>query len=204
MAWRDNAYSRLVVWLKVLLPLAALVLLSSLFLVARTIDPMRAVTEADRDVEGLARDLLVGAPDFAGVTRDGSALRVTARRARPDMSQAGRMTAEGVNGALETPGGARYEISADSAMLDSPGGQVAFSGDVVLTSSSGYMLRTEGLTASLDETRLAAPGPVTGEGPTGAIAAGGMTLRPTTESEGGYVLVFNNGVKLVYELKPRE
>ena len=203
--WRhDNAYSRLVAWLKLLLPLAALGLLASLFLVARTIDPTRAISTADRDVERLARDLRVGAPDFAGVTRDGSALRVTARSARPDPAQRARMEAEAITGALETPGGARYEMTARSASLDGPGRRVVFRGEVVLTTSSGYVFRTSGLTAALDETRLTASGPVRGSGPPGTIAAGGLILRPTTVGDNGYVLVFNGGVKLLYEQKQQE
>lgn len=204
MARHDNAYSRLVAWLKLLLPLAALALLSSLFLLARTVDPTQAISSADRDVEGLARDLVVGAPDFAGVTRDGSALRVTARLARPDQARPGRMQAEGVRATLDTPGGARYAMTAGSAVLDSPADRVTFRGDVVLSASSGYVFRTGALWASLTETRLEAEGAVTGAGPPGAIEAGAMTLRPTTDGDRGYVLVFKGGVKLVYEQKPRE
>lgn len=204
MAGRDNAYSRLVGWLKLLLPLAALGLLASLFLVARTIDPTRAVATADRDVEGLARELQVGQPDFAGVTRDGSALRVTARSARPEAGQADRLAAEEVSATLETPGGDRYALTARSATLDRPGGQVVFDGDVVLTTSSGHVLRTPVLTAALRDTRLETTGAVRGAGPFGTLEAGGMTLRPTTGGDKGYVLVFNGGVKLVYGEKPQE
>lgn len=199
MARPDNAYSRLVAWLKLVLPLAALGLLASLFLVARTIDPSRAISTADRDVAGLARDLRIGAPDFAGVTGDGSALRVTARSARPDPADIDRITAEGIRAMLETPGGARYEMTARAAVLDGAGGQIRFNGDVELSTSSGYRLRMQDLSAALEETRLAARGPVRGEGPQGMLDAGGMVLRPTTGSDRGYVLVFNGGVKLVYE-----
>lgn len=204
MAGRDNAYSRLVGWLKLVLPLAALGLLASLFLVARTIDPMRAVAVADRDVEGLARDLQIGAPDFAGVTRDGSALRVTARSAQPDPGQADRMAAEEISATLETPGGDSYVMTARSAVIDASSGQVVFDGDVVLTTSSGYVFRAGALTAALRETRLETGGAVQGDGPTGTIEAGGLTLRPTTGGDKGYVLVFNKGVKLVYGQKARE
>lgn len=204
MVRRDNAYSRLVVWLKLLLPLAALGLLASLFLLARTIDPTRAVATADRDVEGLARALQIGAPDFAGVTHDGSALRVTARLARPQGGEGGRLAAEQINVTLDTPGGEHFAMTARTAVIDRSGGQAVFDGDVVLTSSSGYVLRTKSLTVALRETRLETSAAVRGAGPVGTIEAGGLTVRPANGGDKAYVLVFNGGVKLVYGPKPQE
>ncbi|MBC7158325.1 MAG: hypothetical protein H5U20_12585, partial [Rhodobacteraceae bacterium] len=112
MARRDNAYSRVIAWLKLLLPLAALALLSTLFLVARTIDPTRAIPTAEVDVADLARDPRVRAPDYTGVTADGGALRVVAETAWPDLDGQARMAARVVRGELVTPDGARYEMTA--------------------------------------------------------------------------------------------
>ena len=53
---RADFHSRLVGWLKVVLPLAALAILSTLFLLADLIDPTAAIPYAEVDVEDLARD----------------------------------------------------------------------------------------------------------------------------------------------------
>ncbi len=53
MATYDNTYSRVVAWLKILLPLLALAILSTLFLVARTIDPAQNIPYADVDIDEL-------------------------------------------------------------------------------------------------------------------------------------------------------
>ncbi len=54
------------------MPLAALAILSTLFLVARTIDPSDAIKFTDLDVEDRLRDPRMTAPTYAGVTSDGA------------------------------------------------------------------------------------------------------------------------------------
>ena len=84
MASHDNTYSRLIAWLKVLLPVLALVLLSTMFLIARTIDPNRALAYAKVNLDNLTRSQRVSAPRFSGVTEDGAALSFSASTAEPD------------------------------------------------------------------------------------------------------------------------
>lgn len=204
MARRDNAYSRLVAWLKLLLPLAALAILSTLFLVARTIDPSRAIPNAPVDVETLARDPRIGAPDYTGVTADGTAIRVVAETAWPDLADQGRMSARIVSGVLETPGGGRYEMSALEGFIDGEAGQVRLTGDVILTAPAGYELRSETVIAALDRTRLEGTGATRASGPPGTITSNGFVMRPATVGERDYVLVFLGGVKLIYDPKPED
>ncbi|MGB3251218.1 MAG: hypothetical protein WBB13_18855, partial [Tabrizicola sp.] len=71
---RVDRHTRLVGWLKVALPLTALAILSTLFLVARRIDPEAALPYAEVDVEDLAREPRMTAPTYAGTTEDGAAL----------------------------------------------------------------------------------------------------------------------------------
>ena len=56
MAAAGIAYSRFVALAKVVLPLAALRLFATLFLIARQIDPDAAIPFAEVDVEQFARD----------------------------------------------------------------------------------------------------------------------------------------------------
>ena len=81
MARRDR-HSRVVGWLKVALPLAALAILSTLFLLSDRIDPEDALPYAEVDVEDLAREPRMTAPTYAGMTTDGAALTLTATEAQ--------------------------------------------------------------------------------------------------------------------------
>ncbi|MBC7153782.1 MAG: LPS export ABC transporter periplasmic protein LptC [Rhodobacteraceae bacterium] len=204
MARYDNSYSRFIAWMKVVLPLAALGVLSTLFLLARTVDPSRAISSSGVDVEGMAREMRIGSPDYAGVTKDGTAISLRAESARPDLERKGLMTAHVVRGVLETVAGRRYEISALDALVDPGAAEIVLEGDVIVQSTSGYEIRTERMDASVDETRLESRGAVIAKGPPGTLRAGGMVLRATTGGDRGHVLVFNGGVKLIYDPKAKD
>lgn len=200
MAGRDNSYSRFVAWAKVVLPLGALGLLATLFLIARQIDPDAAIPFADVDVEQFAREARIGAPQFSGVTEDGAIVSLTAAVARPDPSAPGRMTAETLSAAFEMPDGSRITAVSARGAVDGPGEQITMAGGVEVTSSTGYRVLAEVLEAALDRTRLrSAGGPVVAEGPPGRIDAGALEISQKPGAEGGYVLVFKDGVRLVYQ-----
>ena len=197
MARFDNTHSRIVAWVKVILPLAALGILSSLFLISRRIDPEAAIPYADVDVAERVREPRMTAPTYSGETADGASIVVTAAEARPDQgagAQAARLAVD-----LATPDGARTGFEAETAHL-SPGGETLnLAGGVRITSSSGYVMTTDSLTARLDRTRFGTAGAVQGEGPLGQLAAGQMTLTQDPSTEASYVLVFTGGVKLIYQ-----
>ncbi|MDP3339096.1 LPS export ABC transporter periplasmic protein LptC [Frigidibacter sp.] len=198
MAAHDNIHSRLVAWLKVILPLAALALLSTMFLVSRGIAPEDALPYSEVDVEELAREPRLTAPRYSGVTLDGAALSVTAEVARPDVGGAGQASATALTARLETPDGITTDIAASDGQLDTAAGLLMLTGDVQIAASSGYAITTGALTAALDQTLLTSPGAVVATAPMGRIDAGAMRM---TSQDGDYVLVFNGGVKLVYEPK---
>lgn len=193
--WSDG-YSTLIGWLKVLLPLAALVILSTLFLVARTIDPDRAIPFAEVDVVALAQDPRITRPDYAGMTENGDSIRFRADTAWPDLDDGNQVRAEMVIAELETPAGDRTDMQADSARIDSAAGLMTLTGEVHIRTSTGYDIQSEELIARLDRTGLQSPGPVTAQGPPGRINAGRMEI--TVGEDGNHVLVFNEGVDLIY------
>jgi lipopolysaccharide export system protein LptC len=192
-----DRHSRLVGWLKVALPLAALAILSSLFLLADRIDPDAALPYAEVDVETLAREPRMTAPSYAGTTEDGASLTLSAEEARPATTDA-PARAEGVRLDLATPDGGTTQLRAATARLDQASGQVVLSGGVTVETSTGYRLQTDEVVGNLDRSRLVSRGAVTAEGPAGELQAGGMELGQDNRTPGAYVLVFNRGVRLVY------
>jgi lipopolysaccharide export system protein LptC len=195
---RADRHTRVVGWLKVALPLTALAILSTLFLVARRIDPEDALPYAEVDVEGLAREPRMTAPTYAGTTSDGAALTLSAAEARPATAttpaQALTLRLE-----LSTPDGAQTLLVAGTARLDDAAREMLLSGGVTVTTSTGYRLDTAEVAARLDRTGLESRSPVTATGPAGEIRADRMELRQDNRTQGGYVLVFNGSVRLVYQ-----
>jgi lipopolysaccharide export system protein LptC len=198
MATYDNTYSRVVAWLKVLLPVIALVLLSTMFLISRTIDPSRAIPFANVDVEGMVRDQRISSPAFSGVTKDGAALSITAETARPLPDNADGMSAETLKARIETPDGARVDIEAAEAVVDGAASVLTLSGGVVVTTSTDYRIEATGLVTKMDRAEMESEGAVQATGPLGTLDAGQARIAPADGDASTYLLVFKDGVKLIY------
>ena len=88
-------------------------------------------------------------------------------------------------------------LLANLASLDTDAELARFSGDVVLTTSTGIEIRTETLNASLDSIAGGAPGEIIGTSPFGEITAGEMQFD-SKNGDGPLHVLFKSGVKLVY------
>lgn len=192
-----DRHTRVVGWLKVALPLMALAILATLFLLADRIDPEDALPYAEVDVEGLAREPRMTAPTYTGITSDGGALTLVANEARP-ATEATPADAIEPRLRLETPDGAINDLSAATAVLDPTGREIVLSGGVTITTSTGYRLETAEMVAQMDRSGLQSQVMVRATGPVGEIVSGGMTLAEDAGTPGAYLLVFNGGVRLVY------
>ena len=197
LTFRDNLHSRLVFWLKILLPLSALAILSTLFMVSRKVGPEDAIPYANIDIADRIREPRLTDAVFAGMTSDGAALTLKAAEAKPGVSgSADAGLATGLSGLLETPDGARTDIAAAQTRLDQQLHVVILSGGVVITNSAGYRITTPGAAVALDKTDIVSQGAVAATGPVGMIDAGSMHLSQTAT---GYLLVFKGGVRLLYQ-----
>ena len=192
-------HSKAVSILKVVLPLTALVLLSLVFLLARTIDPNAAISNAEIDVEDRARDPRLSGAHFAGVTDDGAGLTIITQTARSDPDATMRLEVTGLHLRLEGRGGETLTASATAGTIDRGRGTFDMSGGLELTATPGYELTTQSLTGLLDSTSILAPGPVRGAAPAGEITAGSMELQVDSGDGAGYRLVFGGGVRLNYQ-----
>ncbi|WP_370285704.1 LPS export ABC transporter periplasmic protein LptC [Pseudooceanicola nanhaiensis] len=197
MARRDR-HTRIVGWLKIGLPLAALAILSTLFLLSRRIEPADDLPFAQVELEDRARRQQITRPSLSGATDKGDLVEVSAAEVRPDTADPGRVTAMDVAARIGFADGGSMQVRADSAQFDQGAGQADLSGDVLVATGTGQKIRTGRLSIALDTLEVVAPGEVRSTGPEGTLTAGGM--RVTGGAGGDDVqLVFTDGVKLVYE-----
>ena len=196
----DNFHSRLVFWLKILLPLAALAILSTLFMVSRNVSPEDAIPYADVDIADRVKEPRLTDAVFAGMTADGAALTIKAAEAKPGVSgTADAGNASELSGLLETPDGARTDIAAKAAQLDQAAKVMNLSGGVVVTNSAGYRIEMPGMAVKLDDTGLDSTGAVKATGPVGQITADAMHLGRVEPDKPAYLLVFKGNVGLLYQ-----
>ena len=193
----DNVHSRVVYWLKIVMPLAALALLATLFLFGRPIRPEDAIPYASTDITDRVKDPRVTDPVFASMTADGAALTITAAEARPGVAgtdNAGQ--ARTVAALIEMPDTSTAQVTAPLVQIDSATQQAILTGGVKIVTSTGYTAAMSGMAVSMIRTDLASLGPVKAEGPPGKLDAGAMHLG--LGPLGGYQLDFTGGVTLVY------
>jgi len=198
MAQRDDLRSRVINWLKILLPLAALGLLSTVFLLSRTLDPTNSIPVNRADLEARTGSQQISGPSFAGATDEGHLVAFVATEARLDPDQSDRVIADTMAAKIDLIDGGQINITSDVGTVDDLAGLAVLQGDVVLTSSTGYRIETELLTTQMREIAAESGGAITGNGPPGQIDAGKMTM--TSDAQSGDVhLLFTNGVKLIYD-----
>lgn len=202
MALLPSLRSALTRTLRVALPLGALVLLSTIFLISRSIDPDLAVQQADIDIAELTREPRIGAARIAGVTREDTAMTIEAEamRALSDLQERAplELALDAPRGALDFPSSRRVEFHAQEGHLDREANLLTMRGDVRLTTSDGYAAQMRVLTSALNRTELRGTGGVTAHGPPGEIEANEVTLIPSPVNPDGYLLAFSGNVRLIY------
>lgn len=197
-----DLYSRMVAFFKVLLPLAALAILATLFLLSRGIDPDTAIPFAEKDIAERLRDQQITAPFFSGTTANGGEIIVTATLARPG-DAVSPAAAKDVSARITSADGSRITVDADTAKVDLPSDMATFSGDVRIATSSGFVVHTEELNAALEDMSGNSPGTITGTGPMGEFSAGQMEFSSKNRS-GPVHMLFKGGVRLIYQPKQTE
>ena len=101
---------------------------------------------------------------------------------------------------IDLSSGNRVVLSSEKGIFDMLEQRSTLQGNVVITTSTGYEITTEALTANFQTLALESPGSVVAIGPIGTFNAGKMRLVRRNNKESAH-LIFTNGVKLVY--RPR-
>lgn len=198
-----NIHSRLVAWTKIIFPLAALAILSSLFLFSKSNDPTKGVRLFDGDLGEFAAKERITRPRFAGMTPSGVTIQVSAKQASPRNSGGPSFDATDLLAHVVTLDGVVVDIIAPTGSIDSITAMAELTGGIVLETSGGYIAQTHGLTFALDRLDIRSQGEITANGPLGFVQAGSMVLQlaatEDTDQSAGIDLVFKNGIKLIYK-----
>ena len=186
--------SRIVAWLRVILPLAALALLSVLFLLGRKPTPDATIPYANVDPQDLAERQAVTNPTYTGVTSNGSQLTIAGTEAVPGKSGEGSVT--DVRLTLRAPDGRAADVTAGTTQLQD--GQVTLGEGVRMTTADGWIVTAPEFHAAVSEGTLSADREVNVRAPFGDLTAGQMELRPTAPENPDHVLDLKGGVRLIY------
>ena len=195
-----NRHSDRVARLKVILPLTALAILSTLFLLADRHDRERVIRYSAAGYEETAQAGRVGRPDYSGIGSDGAEIFVTAEEAWPGRTD-GEVTASSLTSTWKGRESGRVVASSASGVIGPERSRAELTGAVDIETDGGYRLRSERMNIDMDAGRMVSPGPVTGTGPDFRIDAGAMQVRQT---ESQALVTFTDGVKVIYDPKASE
>lgn len=188
----ENFYSHFVGFLKITLPLAALALMSTVFLFARA--PTQDSTIPYAEIEEIAREPRLSGAQLSGVADDGSIIELTARTTRPDGNM---ISAEALAAVIDTADGTRIDIRSGQGVIDETARTVRLTGLARMETSNGYNMETSGFTADLASGRITSDGALEIQAPFGSLTAGQLVIE-TPEGATNQVMLFQNGVRLVY------
>ncbi len=193
---RSDLYSKTVMWVKVTLPLIALALLSSLFLLSGAPDPEAALPYAEVDVEQIAREQRVTAPRFAGIVGEDQEIILIAAAMTAESGQTDRIHAQAIDGRVDLGISEVMTVQATLGDIDMAGQFASLRDGVAVQSSRGYQMESETILMALDEIRLRAPTPVHITGPGLDLTADAMEME---EVDGAPILRFTGSVRMLYD-----
>ena len=188
--------SRIVAWLRVILPLTALALLSVLFLLGRKPEPEGNIPYANVDPREVAERQMATLPAYAGVTTDGALLNITGAQAVPGAID-GQGSADMVRMTLRARDGRASDVSAGRAALE--GDLMLLQDGARMTTADGWVVTAPEFRASRSAGTLNADSEVNVRAPFGNLTAAQMELRPLGDGTGDHVLDLSGGVRLIYQ-----
>lgn len=191
--------TRLVRWAKVLLPLAALGLMSTVFLIAKGPGAPAALPFAR--LSEIAAGQRLDRPRLAGVASDGTALVLSADRLSPVPGRPDAFALVRPHLEARAVDGRTARLDARAGEVNGPARTVRLTGEVRLEASGDIAVRAATALADLDTGRLTAR-TVEAEAPFGTLRAGGLEmlgpLPGAGEGPASASMVFNGGVRLLY------
>lgn len=200
---RKDRHSTVVRILRWVLPVVALLLLASIFLLSNSSKVRQGLIIADSKLAELAIGQKITNPNFSGVTKSGDAFSISADWALPDAPSPEKIELNAPRTTIDFQNGRRLETNAGSGLLNLNSSEATLSNEVDVMTSNGYRAHSTALLLNFETGNVYSIGPVNAEGPIGTIEAGSMTLLQNLDQNpaGNAVLMFNNGVKLVYVAK---
>lgn len=182
--------------MKVLLPLAAVAVISALFLSAQKQSDLSKIFTTE-ELLTLGAGLRLDTPRFAGVTENGEPFAIRADWALPDSAMPRIIDLERPEGEIDMSDGRTIAARSTTGRMHRQQKILVLKGGVVLDTSDGYHAETDLLEIDLSAETAMSPGPVSGTGPAGQIDAGSFRATNGENGSVGRTIWFENKVRLV-------
>ena len=190
-----DSYSALVVWLKTLLPIMALGMLSTIFLFSGKVDVTQSLPYAKLNIAEIIREQRITKPYFAGVSNNGTEITLSAAYASSNTQNADILNITELSIVLTSQNTREIQINAGLGTLNSTTHKAVVSQDVHVSMVPDFWLKTNSLTFDLKQAVATADNGFQGVTPLGSIGSDKMIIKMIT---GDQQIIFTNGVRLIY------
>ena len=194
----DDGYSALVAWLKTLLPIVALGLLSTIFLFSGRVDVTQSLPYTEHNIAEIVREQRITRPYFTGIASNGTEIALSAAYASPQLENAHILEITDLSVVLRSTSDRMVQVTAGRGALDSATQTAQISTNVHIAALPDFWVTTQALDMNLNQGVVSAKGGFQGVTSLGAITAGEMHLQMTADDQ---QIVFINDVRLVYSPK---
>ena len=191
----DDGYSALVAWLKTLLPIVALGLLSTIFLFSGKVDVTQSLPYTEHNIAEIVREQRITRPYFTGIASNGTEIALSAAYASPQIENAHILEITDLSVVLRSTSDRMVQVTAGRGALDSATQTAQISTNVHIAALPDFWVTTQALDMNLNQGVVSAKGGFQGVTSLGAITAGEMHLQMTADDQ---QIVFLNDVRLVY------
>ena len=193
---RARRHSIFVRWLKVLLPVGAVAVLSSYGIFVQ-----HSVNVGDGKLKigpvAFSSDVLtMHNPQYEGYSKDGSRFSVAARTAEQDAGQKGPIRLSTIEGSIIQPDSTATTLRATRGVFDSKANALELFDEIEIKSSDGMAARLTRAMILMKESKIVSNEPVTVEMATGSLKGNSMVLLQKTRE-----VTFSDGVAA--RLKPQ-
>tara|TARA_B110000091_G_scaffold83889_1_gene92295 strand:- start:118 stop:723 length:606 start_codon:yes stop_codon:yes gene_type:complete len=195
----DDSYSAFVAWVKTLLPIAALGLLSTIFLFSGKVDVTQSLPYAEHNVAEIISEQRITKPYFTGISSNGTEIALSAAYASPDAENADKLNITELSIVLQSDQTRTTQITAGLGTLDSTTQIAVVSQNVHIAAMPDFWVSTDTLTVDLKQGVAVAEGGFQGVTALGTINAENMVVQMTANDQ---QIVFTNDVRLIYNPKP--
>ena len=190
-----DSYSAFVVWVKTLLPILALGMLSTIFLFSGKVDVTQSLPYAKLNIAEIVREQRITKPYFSGVSYNDTEITLSAAYASSDTQNADILNITDLSIILTSEHAKTVRITAGLGTLDATKQKVTVSKDVYLTAMPDFWLKTNSLTVDLQQGVATADTMFQSVTALGTINAGNMIVKTITNDQ---QIIFTNGVRLIY------
>jgi len=199
MAMNHHTYSKLIGFLKIILPLIALAVLGTVFLITKDdgFDPGFTFSQAEFDA--LESGSFLDNPQINGKTVNGDIFSLTAERIEPESREMQRVIASNLVSNFEFSSGISAEIIADTAEIHMGERLLVFPDGARIITSDGYDGTLKTLTADLETGQISGE-MIEADGPLGHVSAEIFHISSVGDgNSGNRVLRFEKAVKVTLD-----